>query len=71
MIPCSFYNIYNLNTKTEQLHTLNDFSNILETFDDIQTKNVISGGDFNLNLNPSLDSEGGKPVIKKKTAKLI
>ena len=29
-------------------------------------------GDFNVILNPSLDSEGGKPVIKKKTiAKLI
>ena len=46
--------------------------NILETFEDIQNKSVLLGGEFNVILNPSLDSHGGKPVIKKKTtAKLI
>ena len=65
-------NIYNANTESEQLHTLNDLTNILETFKDIQNKSVVLGGDFNVILNPSLDSEGGKPVIKKRTiAKLI
>ena len=65
-------NIYNANTESEQLHTLNDLINILETFEDIQNKSVVLGGDFNVILNPSLDSEGGKPVIKKRTiAKLI
>ena len=65
-------NIYNANTESEQLHTLNDLVNILETIEDIQNKSVVLGGDFNVILNPSLDSEGGKPVIKKKTiAKLI
>ena len=57
-------NIYNANTKLEQLHTLNDLVNILETFKDIQNKSVILGGDFNVISNPSLDSECGKPVIK-------
>ena len=53
------------NTEPEQLHTLNDFINILETFE-------VLGGDFNVFLNPSLDSESCKPVIKKKAiAKLI
>ena len=60
-------NIYNANTESEQLHTLNDLINILETFEDIQNQNVVLGGDFNVILNPSLDSYGGKPVITKKT----
>ena len=65
-------NIYNANTEAEQLHRLNDLINILETFEDIQNKSFVLGGDFNVILNPSLDSEGGKPVIKRKTiAKLI
>ena len=58
-------NIYNANTESEQLHTLNDLINILETFEDIQDKSVVLGGDFNVIFNPSLDSEGGKPVITK------
>ena len=60
-------NIYNANTESEQLHTLNDLINILETFEDIQNKSAVLGGDFNVILNPSLDLHGGKPVIKKKT----
>ena len=65
-------NIYNANTNSEQLHTLNDLINILETFVGIQNKIVVLGGDFNVILNSSLDSDGCMPVIKKKTiAKLI
>ena len=58
-------NIYNANTESEQLHTLNNLINILETFEDIWDKSVVLGGDFNVIFNPSLDSEGGKPVITK------
>ena len=65
-------NIYNANTEPEQLHTLNDLINILETFEDVQNKSVVLAGDFNVILNPSIDLKGGKPVIKKKTiAKII
>ena len=65
-------NIYNANTEPEQLHTLNDLVNILETIEDIQNKSVVLGGDFNAILNPSPDSEGDRPVIKNRTiAKLI
>ena len=65
-------NIYNANTESEQLHTLNYLINILETFKDIQDKSAVLGGDFNVIFNPSLDSEGGKAVIKTGTiAKLI
>ena len=41
-------NIYNANTKSEQLQTLNDLINILETFKDIRDKSVVLGGDFNV-----------------------
>ena len=65
-------NICNGNTESEQLHTLNELINILETFKDFQDKSVVLGGDFNVIFNPSLDSEGEKPVTKKRTiAKLI
>ena len=49
-------NIYNANTESEKLHTLNDFINILEIFEDIPNKSVASGGDFNVILKPLLDS---------------
>ena len=42
-----FINIYNANTESDQLHTLNGLINILETFEDIQNKSVALGGDFN------------------------
>ena len=48
-------NIYNANTESEQLHTLNDLLIILETFEDIQNKSIVTGGDFNVILNLSLD----------------
>ena len=60
-----FIDIYNANTESEQLHTLNDLINILETFEDIQNKSLVLGGDFNVILNPSLDSEGGNQSLKK------
>ena len=52
-------NIYNANTESEQLHTLNDLINILQTFKDIQNKSTVLGDDFNVILNLSLDSYGG------------
>ena len=59
-------------TESEQLHILNEFINILKTFEDIQNKSFLLGGDFNIILNSYLDSEGSKPVIKKRTiAKFI
>ena len=58
-------NICNGNTESEQLHTLDELINILETFKDFQDKSVVLGGDFNVIFNPSLDSEGGEPVITK------
>ena len=44
--------MYNANTESEQLHTLNDLINILETFEDIENKSVVLGGDFNFKPFP-------------------
>ena len=54
-------NIHNAKTEAEQLHSLNDLINILQSFEDIQNKSVAFDGDFNEILNPTLDSNGGKP----------
>ena len=64
-------NTYNADTEPEQLHTLNDLINILETFKDIQNKSVLLGGDVNVSLSPTLDWEGGQSVIKKETIVII
>ena len=59
-------NIYNANTELEQLHTFNILINIPVTFKDIQSKSVVLSGDYHVILNPSVDLEGSKSVIKKK-----
>ena len=59
-------NIYNANTESEQLGTL------LDKVKDIQSKNIVLGGDFNVIFVISLESLGGDPCLKKKSiAKLI
>ena len=65
-------NIYNANTENDQLQTLSDLNDILGNINDIETKNIILGGDFNVFFNLSLEANGGNPVLKKKSiAKLI
>ena len=65
-------NIYNASTENDQLQTVPDLNYILGNINDIETKNIILGGDFNVFLNLSLEASGGNPVLKKKSiAKLI
>ena len=65
-------NIYNANTENDQLQTLSDLNDILGNINDIETKNIILGGDFNVFFNLSLEASGENPVLKKKSiAKLI
>ena len=65
-------NIYNANTVLEQLETLSDLVSILDKVKDIQSKNIVLGGDFNVVFDISLKSLGGNPCLKKKSiAKLI
>ena len=49
-------NIYNSNTETEKLQTLSDLDNNLEKKQNIQNKNIILGGDFNVTFNPKLEA---------------
>ena len=65
-------NIYNPNTKTEQVATFHDPDKMLETIKDLYDKHIILAGDFNFFFETSLDSYGGKPTLKKKSiAKFI
>ena len=65
-------NIFNTNTESEQLETLSDLVSIIDKVKDIQSKNIVLGGDFNVIFNISLESLAGNPCLKKKSiAKLI
>ena len=64
--------VSNSNTEADKLQTLSDLDKILENVTDISTKNIIMGGDFNFHFNSNLESEGGKPILKKRSfAKMI
>ena len=60
-------NIYNPNTETEQVKTLTDLGKMLETIKDFSDKPIDLASDFNFFFDTSLDSHGGKPVLKKKS----
>ena len=65
-------NIYNANTEFEQLETLPDLGSILDKVNDIQSKNIVLGDDFNVIFDISIESLGGNLCLKKKSiAKLI
>ena len=60
-------NIYNANNELDQVKTLTDLSEILDCADDIQNKNIIFGGNFNIIFDSFLDVQGGNPILKKHT----
>ena len=65
-------NHYNANTEKEQLDTLTKMSEMLSSIPNIINKNVILGSDFSLFFNTSFETQGGNPILKKKSlAKLI
>ena len=65
-------NIYNADTESEQLEILSDLVSIIDKVNDIQSKNIVLGGDFNVIFDISLASLGENPCLKKKSiAKLI
>ena len=51
-------NIYNPNTENEQLETLSFLIKLLNNIEDLHTKNVILGGDFNVFFNQNLETQG-------------
>ena len=65
-------NIYNPNTKKEQVSTLHDLDKILETIKDLYDKHRVLAGDFNFFFDTFLDLYGGKSTLRKKSiAKFI
>ena len=57
-------NIYNANNELDQVKTLTDLSEILDCVVDIQNKNKIFGGDFNVTFDSFLEAQEGKPILK-------
>ena len=60
-----FINLSIVNTETEQVSVLNNFSSIWENFDITLEKDLILAGDFNLFLNSKLNAKRGKTGMKK------
>ena len=58
-------NLYNPDTEKEQVSTWEKLNLMLQTFDDLENKIMILGGDFNLFLDSVLETRGGSPVLKK------
>ena len=58
-------NLYNTNTKNKLVSTWEKINLMLQTFDDLENKTIILGGNFNLFLESVLGTEGGSPVLKK------
>ena len=58
-------NIYEANNKPDQVKTLTDLGEILDSVGDTQNKNIIFGGDFYVIFYFFLESRGGKPSLKK------
>ena len=64
----SLINLYNANTRNEQLKMLSHLSNMSEKINDINNKSIVFGGDFNLFFEAKLEH----PALKKNfLAKLI
>ena len=60
-------NIYNCNTESQQLLTLTELHKILQNVDDIGSKKIVIGGDFNFYFSSKLEAKGGKPTLKEKS----
>ena len=58
-------NLYKANTEKEQLKTLTTLSKLLQNIENVQEKNIILAGDFNVFFDKKLESQGGNPALKK------
>ena len=60
-------NLYNPNSKTEQLQTLSDVDLILSEFSVDDTKTIVFARDFNWFFYQKIEATGGNLVLKKKS----
>ena len=58
-------NFYNENEEVNQLKLLEKLDTSLKKFDDINQKEIVLSGDFNLIFDPQLEADGGNPKLKK------
>ena len=58
-------NLYNPNSETEQLQTLNDVDLLLSDFSLDNTKTIVFAGDFNLFFNQKIEATEGNPPFYK------
>ena len=64
-------NIYNSNTESERMETLENLNRILNTIVYSHEKHIILGGDLNIFFDSSLEASGGNPTIKKKSLRIV
>ena len=64
-------NVYNANTKREQLTTIKNLNNLLKDFEDFHDKKVIFAGHLNLIFDKNLESAGGSPFSKNSLSEVI
>ena len=60
-------NLYNANKESEQLNTLSTLCNLWDDITDLDCKNIILGGDFNIFFNVTYEACGGNPKMKNKS----
>ena len=63
--------ILNANNEPDQLKSLTDLCEIVDCFGDIQNKNIILGGDFNVIFYSFLETQGAPSLNKHTLAKII
>ena len=57
-------NLQSANTEKDQSNTINKFSEMLKSVNNISAKQIILGVDFNLYFNSLLKNKGGNPILK-------
>ena len=60
-------NLYYAKMENGELSTLSDHSNMLEKTNDVNNKNIVFWGDFNLLFEAKLEAQAGNPVLFSKT----
>ena len=63
-------NIYNANTEVEQLQVLSELSELMKNITFSEENSIVLSGDFNVFFS-KLETKGGKPWLKQKSAKLL
>ena len=65
-------NLYNANKESKQLNTLSTIFNILYNITELNSKNIILGGEFDIFFNLTYKARRGNPKMKNKSvAKFI